>query len=142
MLEAHALCNLIRGFLINELSEQFISIREGGSRPLTSSDITIDGNKGTGIRGACLFQGLLKARITGGLLAIEHTKLSQHHSRSGTDSSNLLTCCKLVHHYLANTFVLEEIAGTRHTTRQHDQIGISVVALIKLDISLDIHTVS
>jgi hypothetical protein len=65
MLEAHALCNLVRGLLVNELSEQFISIREGGCRALTSGDIAIDGDKGTGIRGACLFQGLLKARITG-----------------------------------------------------------------------------
>ena len=139
MHEAHALCDLVRGLFVDELREQFVSIRESGSWSFASSNITIDGDKVACISGACLFQRLLEARITGGFLAVEHTELGQYHSGSGTDGCYLLACCKLVHDHLANTLVLEEIAGTRHTARQHDQVGISVVALLKLDISLDVH---
>ena len=38
--------------------------------------------------------------------------------------------------------MLEEVAGTRHTTWQHNQICISVITLLKLDVSLDVHTMS
>ena len=38
--------------------------------------------------------------------------------------------------------MLIEVAGTRHSARQHDQVGICIVALLKLNISLDVHTVS
>jgi hypothetical protein len=37
--------------------------------------------------------------------------------------------------------MLKEIARSGHATRQHNQIGISVIALLKLDICLDIYTV-
>ena len=139
---AHALCDLVGGMLVDELSEQFVGVWESCSRTLTSGDIAINGNEIACISGACLFQCLLEAWITGGFLAIEYTELSQNYCWSGTDGSHLLACCELVHDHLANTLMLEEIAGARHTTGQHDQIGISVVALLKLDISLDVYTVS
>ena len=36
----------------------------------------------------------------------------------------------------------KQVAGTRHTARQHQQVSICVVALLELDVRLDIHAVS
>ena len=35
--------------------------------------------------------------------------------------------------------MLKQVAGTRHATRQHQQVGIGIVCLIELEIGLDAH---
>ena len=36
----------------------------------------------------------------------------------------------------------KEVAGTRHATRQEQQVGIGIVNLIELQVGLDAHTMS
>ena len=71
MFVAHAFCNLVRGLLIDELCEQFVSVWEGGGWSLTRSDVTIDGDEVACIGGSCLFQSLLETWIAGGTLTLE-----------------------------------------------------------------------
>ena len=69
MFESHTLGYLVRGLLVDQLTQQFISEGEGSSRTLTRSDVSI--NRYEVARIFCVFQCLLEARITSGFLAVE-----------------------------------------------------------------------
>ena len=139
MLEAHALCNLVGGLFVDKLSKKFIGIGEGCSGTLGCRHVAIDSHQVASVGGTSSVECLLEARIAGGLLAIENTELSEYHSRSSTDGSHLLACLELCLHSLTDTLMLKQVAGTRHATRQHQQLGIGIVCLIELEIGLDAH---
>ena len=69
MLVAHAFGNLVRGLLVDELSQQFVGIREGSGGTLACGDVTIDGHEVASIGG--FRQSLFEARVAGGTFAVE-----------------------------------------------------------------------
>jgi len=142
MLEAHALGNLVGGLLVDKLSKKFIGIREGCCRSLGCRYVAIDSHQVASIGGTNSVESLFEAGIAGGLLAVEYTNLSEYDSRCSTDGGHLLACLELCLHSLTDTLVLKQVAGTRHATWQHQQVGIGIVCLIELEIGLDAHTMS
>lgn len=118
----------------DEAGEELVAEFHGSARSATGGDVTVDGDEFCGIVGTG--EVTLEAWIAGGLLAIEDAKVTQHHW-SSADGSDESLACVLIEQCLAYALMLVEILGSRHTTRQHEHVGIAEVYIVKNSVSLD-----
>ena len=136
---SHSYGNLLSRRLILQLGQQTEGEGEGSSRTLAGGHVAIDGAELTRIGGT--FECLLKAGIAGGTLAAQDAQSAQY-QRSRTDGSHAFAGSVLLEQGLAHTLMIVQVRSPRHAARQHQQVGIAEVAVGKLLVGLNAHTMS
>ena len=136
---SHSYGNLLSRRLILQLGQQTEGEGEGRSRTLAGGHVAIDGAELTRIGGT--FECLLKAGIAGGTLAAQDAQSAQY-QRGSTDGSHAFAGSVLLEQGLAHTLMIVQVRSPRHAARQHQQVGIAEVAVGKLLVGLNAHTMS
>ena len=82
----------------------------------------------------------LETRRAGGALAFQEAERAEHH-RCGADGCHTFAGRVLRFQRLAHAFVSVEVRGAGHAAGEHQQVGILKIAVLKLHVGLDGHTV-
>ena len=92
-------------------------------------------------KGACIFcagiEILFETRIAGSFLAVEDTCAGQYHRRCA-DGTYTFACLVLGDECLAYSLMLIEVGAARHSTRNHQHIGIfKTLNILETEVGLD-----
>ena len=135
MSKLHLLLQSLDIGLGNEIAEDVISIGQRGGRTLTGGDGAVLLPQGARVDSGGM-EMLLPARRAGGTLAVEDADRGQD-SGGGTDGGNTTATVILPLQSLTDTSMLVEVLAARHASGEHQQVGITEVAILKKHVSLN-----
>lgn len=126
------------GGCVAEVRQQLITVREGGGWSFARREQSVDGDQlGCVLRSE---QCLLESGIAGGAVALEQPQFTKD-ERCRADGSNSSACLGLGDERLTDALMLAQVGGSRHTTWQEQQVGVTEITVVKQCVGDDRHTV-